>query len=72
MFYWEHGIALHAKQGNQDSSPGEGQVSLLFSSCGGNLEYKLELGRGWPFKTSVCSGTSVLLSSNNWPLRNLN
>ena len=34
MFDWEHGIALHAVQGNRASSPSEGEVSWLFSSCG--------------------------------------
>ena len=36
MFDWEHGIALQALQGYQDSSPGKGEVSCFFSSCGGN------------------------------------
>ena len=34
MFDWEYGIALHAMQGNRASSPGEGDVSWDFSSCG--------------------------------------
>ena len=38
-----HGIALHAMQGNRASSRGEGEVSLFFSCCGGNLGYILEL-----------------------------
>ena len=37
----EYDIALHKMQGNQASSPGEGYVSLCFSSCGGNLGYIL-------------------------------
>ena len=32
MFDWDYGIALHAVQGNRASSPGEGDVSLVFSS----------------------------------------
>ena len=60
MFDWEHGIALQAMQGNQASSCGEGEVSYIFSSCGGNLGYILELRREWAFKTRVCSATSGL------------
>ena len=55
MFYWEHGIALHPMQGIRASSSGEGEVSWVFSSCGRNLGYILELRQGWPFKTRVCS-----------------
>ena len=43
MFDWKHGNALHAMQGNQASSLGEGEVSWFFSSCSGNLGYMLEL-----------------------------
>ena len=32
MFVWDHEIALHPMQGNQDSSRGEGEVSWVFSS----------------------------------------
>ena len=63
MFDGEHGIALHAMQGNRASSWSEGEVSWFFSSCSGNLWYILELWRGWLFKTHVCSTTSELLSS---------
>ena len=62
MFDDEHGIALHAMQGNRASFYHEGEVSWFFSSCGGNLCYILELRRGWPFKTRICSMTSGLLS----------
>ena len=55
MFDREHGIALHAMQGNQASSRGEEEVSWFFSSCGGNLGHNLELWRGWHFKTVVFS-----------------
>ena len=71
MFDGEHGIALHAMQGNQASSPREGEVSWFFSSCSRNLGYILELQRGWPFKARVCSATSGLLSSYEEHLRNL-
>ena len=37
MFFGERGIALHAMQGKQASSRGEGEFSLFFSSFGGNL-----------------------------------
>ena len=72
MFDWEHGIALHTVQGNWASSLSEGEVSLVFSSCDGNLGYILELRRGWPFETRVGSAISGLLSSYDEHLRNLN
>ena len=55
MFDVEHGITLHAMQGNRASTRGDLEVSWCFSSCGGNLGYILKLQRGWPFKTRVCS-----------------
>ena len=72
MIDWEYGIALHAKQGNRASSPGEGYVSWDFSSFGRNLGYNLELQRGCPFETPLCSAKSGLLSSYDGHLRNLN
>ena len=72
MFDWEYGIARHAMQGNQASSPGEGEVSMDYSSCGRNLGYILELEWGWPFETPLCSAKSGLLSSYDGHLRNLN
>ena len=45
VFDWEYGIALHAMQGNRASSPGEGDVSWDFLSCGRNLGYIRELRR---------------------------
>ena len=72
LFYWEHGIALHAMQGNWASSLGDGEVWWFFSICGGNLVYILELRRGWSFNTRVCSVSSGLLSSYNGQLGNLN
>ena len=71
MFDWEHGIALHAVQGNRASSHGEGKISWFFSTCGGNLGYTLELQLGWPFKTRVFSVMARLLSSFKGHLRNL-
>ena len=71
MFDGELGIALHAMQGNQASSHGEEEVSYIFSSCGGNLGYILELRQRWPFKTRVSSATTGLLSSYEGKLRNL-
>ena len=72
MFDWKYGIALHGIQGNRASSPGEGDVSWDFTSCGRNLEYILELQRGWPFETPLCSAKSGLLSGYYGQLRNLN
>ena len=72
LFDWENGIALHAMQGNQASFPSEGDVSYDFSSCSRNLGYIIELQRGWPFETPLCSAKSGLLSSYDGHLRNLN
>ena len=72
MFDWEHGIALHARQGNRTSSPGEGNVSWDFSNYGRNLGYILDLERGWPFEPPLGSAKSRLLSSYDRHLRNLN
>ena len=55
MFDWENAIALDTVQGNQASSRRAGKVSGVFSSCGRNLGYILELRWGSPFKTGVCS-----------------
>ena len=72
MFDWEHGIALHAMQGNRASSLAEGEVPWFSSSCGVNLRYIFKLRWGWPFKARVCSATSGLLSSYDGYHRNLN
>ena len=58
-------------QGNRSSYLSERGVSWFFSSCGGNLGYVLELRRGYPLKTFVCSATSGLQSSYDGHLRNL-
>ena len=71
MFDWEHGIAVHAVQGNRASSLTQEEDSWFFSSCGANLRYIFELRRGWPFKTRVCSVTSGLLSSYDGYLKNI-
>ena len=72
MFNWEYDIALPEMQGKQASSPSEGYVSWDFSSCSRNVGYILELQRGWPFETPLCSANSGLLSSYDGHLRNLN
>ena len=72
MFDWEHGIPLHAMQGNRASYCGEGEVSWVFSSCSRHLGYILELRQGWTFKIRVCSAKLGLLSSYDGTLRNLN
>ena len=72
MFNWEYDIALNEMQENQASSPSEGYVSWDFSSCGSNVGYILELQRGWPFETPLCSVKSGLLSIYDGHLRNLN
>ena len=43
MFDLEHGIDVHATQGNRSSSLDEGDVSCFFSSCGGKMGYIHEL-----------------------------
>ena len=72
VFNWEYNIALHEMQGNQASSPSEGYVSWDFSSCGRNVGYILELQRGCPFETPLCSAKSGLLSIYDGHLWNLN
>ena len=68
MFDWEIAVALDIMQGNRASSHKEGNVSLVFSSCGRNLGYILELQRGCPFETLVCSlksGTCLGMRGNS-------
>ena len=72
MFDLENATALDTMQGNRASSHGESKVSWVFSSCGRNLGYILELRRGWPFETWVCSAKSGLLSSYDGHLGKLN
>ena len=42
VFYGEHGIALHAMQGNLASSHCEGEVSWFLLTFVGNLGYILK------------------------------
>ena len=72
MFDWENAIALDTMQGNRGSSRREGKVSWVFSTCGRKLGYILELRRGSPFETGVCSGKSGHLSRYEGHLKNLN
>ena len=72
MFDWENAIALDTMQGIRASSRGEGKVSWVFSSCGRNLGYILDLRRGSPFETGVCSVKSGHLSRYEAQLRNVN
>ena len=71
VFDYEQGIALHPMQGIRALTPAKGDVSWNFSSCSRNLEYILELQRGWPFETPLRSAKSGLLSSYNGHPRNL-
>ena len=72
MFNWEYDIALHEMQGNQASSPVEEYVTWDFSSCGRHVVYIVQLQRGWPFETPLCSAKSGHLCSYEGHLRNLN
>ena len=68
VFDWENAIALDTMQGNRASSRREGKVSCVFSSCGRNLGYILELQRGCPFETlvfSLKSGTGLGMRDNS-------
>ena len=58
--------------GDRSSSCLEREVSWVFSSCSRHLVYILELRRGWPFETRVCSAKSGLLSSYDGQLGKLN
>ena len=60
---WEHGTPQHGMQGNRTSSCGDVEVSWVFSRCARHLVYILELWRGWPFETRVCTMKSGHLSS---------
>ena len=45
---------------------------MSFSCCGMHLVYILELRRGWPFETRVCSAKSGHVSSYDGHLGKLN
>ena len=72
MFDWENPIALDTMQVNRASSRGDGKVSWVFSWCGRNLGYILELPGGCPFETGVCSVKSGNLSRYEGQFRNVN
>ena len=72
VFDLENAIALDTVQCNQASARREGNVSWVISSCGRNLVYVLELRRGCPFETGVCSVKSGHLSRYAGHLRNVN
>ena len=72
MFDWKNAIALDTMQGNRASPGGEKKISLVFSSCSRNLGYILELRRGCPFETGVCSVKSGHLSRYEGQVRNVN
>ena len=71
MLHSDHGIALHAMEGNWVSSRGEGQFSFFCSCCSGKRGYILKLQRGSSFKAGDCSAMSRLLSSYQGPFMNL-
>ena len=54
----EWGIALEPMQGIRASSRSEGEISWLFSRCGGNLGFPLEFLQGCSLNTRVFSATS--------------
>ena len=62
MFDWENAIVFETMHGHRASSLGDGKVSSVFSSCERYLGYILELRRGCPFETGVCSVKSGHLS----------
>ena len=72
VFDWENTIALDAEQGNRTSYRREGKASWVYSSCGRNMGYILELRRVSPFETGVCSVKSGHLSRYEGQLRNVN
>ena len=63
MFDWEDENALHPLKGIWALFPAKGDVSWFYLSYCRNLGYILELHRGWPFETTLCSAKSGLLSS---------
>ena len=68
VFDWENAIAVDTMQGNRASFRREGKISWVFTSCGSKLGYILELQRGGPFETLVCSlksGTCLGMRDNS-------
>ena len=72
VFDWENAIALDTMQANRASARGEGKVFCVFLSCGKKVGFILELWRGRPFETGVCSVKSGHLSRYEGQLRNVN
>ena len=72
VFDWESAVALDTMQGNRASSCRDGKASCVFSNCGRNMGYILELGRSCPFETGVCSVKSGHLARYEGYLRNVN
>ena len=72
MFDWENAIALDTLQGNRASSRRAWKVSWVFSTCGRDLGYILELRRGCTFESGVCSVKSEHLAGYEGQLRNVN
>ena len=72
MFDLENAMALDTMQGNRASSRREGKASWVFSNCGRNMGYILELRRRSPFETGVCSVKSEHLSRYEGHFRNIN
>ena len=71
VFDWENEIALHTMQENRASSCSEGEFSWVFSSSSTNLGYVLQVRRGCPFETGVCSAKSGHLGRYDGHLRNV-
>ena len=72
VFDWESAVALDTMQGNRATSRREGKASWVFSNCGRNMGYILELRRRCPFETGVCSVKSGHLPRYEGYLRNVN
>ena len=72
MFDWENAVALDTKPENRAPSGGEGEVSWVFSSCGKDLCYILELRWGCPFETGLCRVKSGNMSRYEGHLTNVN
>ena len=72
VFDWENAVGQETMQGNRASTRSEGKVSWASSSCGRNLRYILELQRGCPFESGVCSVKSGHMCRYEGQLRNVN
>ena len=68
MFDWAPRIALHAMQGNQASSPVEGEVSYIFRGAVGNWDIVLSYGRDGHSKLvsiQQCQDSSLVTRDNS-------